>query len=130
MIFMSKKLLRLLQFCINSAYFFRVVPFKWDAEKERIYYVQTSKRNLYKWDIIKHVFLPYQILAYFLYSQSLYNFNECEHSYCSTIFVLEALYLLASSTFSILQVVLMHQWSQILKTVNGFIQYVKDLQGT
>ena len=130
MIFLSKKLVRLIEFCINSAYFFRVAPFKWDPVEERAYYVQTSKWNLYKWGIIKYIILSYQVLILFLYCHSLYNINDCEHFYCSTIYVLEGLYLVSCSILSIIQIILMHQSCQILNTVNGFLKHVKDLQGT
>ena len=129
MIFLSYKLLRLLKFCINSAYFFRVVPFKWDSEAELIYYVQTSRWNLYKWDIIKYFIPPYQLLISFLYWQSLYKFNECRHPYCSIIYTSEGLYLLCSLIFAIFQITLIHQWSQIMNSMNAFINYVKNLQG-
>jgi len=71
MIILNPELLNLFKFFINSAYFFRVIPFKWCRETNRVYRNVPYPWNIYKWDVVKYIILFHQLFLIIRLWQSL-----------------------------------------------------------
>ena len=132
MILLSPQLLRVFRFFINYAYFFRVIPYKYRDTRNRVYCVETTRWEFYKWDVIKYVILVHQlfIIIRFLQSVTATNPDDLEADYFSKyIYITEFVYLCLHLFGSILQIGIMAQGPDTVQLFNQFITFSKMFQG-
>ena len=132
MILLSPQLLRVFRFFINYAYFFRVVPCKYCKTRNRIYYVETTRWEFYKWDVIKYVILAHQlfIIIRFLQSVTATDSDDLEADYFTKyIYITEFVYLCLHLFVTILQIGIMIQGPEAVKLLNQFITFSIKFQG-
>ena len=132
MILLSPQLLRVLRFFINYAHFFRVVPYKYCETRNRVYYVETTRWEFYKWDVVKYVIFVHQlfIIIRFLESVTTTDSEDLEADYFSKfIYIPEFVYLCMHLFSSILQISVILLGPDVVIHLNQFITFSIKFQG-
>jgi len=126
MFLLSSYILRLQKFCVNTAAFFRIIPYKWDNPKDQLIFVlpSTSKFSFLHWNAVKYFLVLHQIFLFTRFGQSLVdesiNFTQC---------VAQAAYLTAYLIGTMLQIFLIHRFTMVLALVNRFLGFFKQVEG-
>ncbi len=126
MILLSPDLVTLLRRCVNYAYFFRTIPYKWSETGIGIYYVQTQ--SLYRWNIMVFFFIVHQLFLCWRFGSSLHDV-EAYAKHRLAHLIAEALYVIAFTCTTILQILQLHLRDTIQITVNRHLLYLIQMQG-
>ncbi len=123
---LSPDIITLLRRCVNYAYFFRAIPYKWSETGIGIYYVQTQ--NLYRWSILVYFFFAHQLFLIWRFGSSLHDVEPyAEHRL--TVLIAEAFYIIAFTFTTILQILQLHLRDTIQLMLNRSLLYLMQMQG-
>jgi hypothetical protein len=126
MILLSPDLVTLLRRCVNYAYFFRVIPYKWSETGIGVFYVQT--KSLYRWGILVYLFIAHQLFLIWRFGSSFHDVEAfAEHRLA--LLIAEALYVIAFTYTTIFQILQLHLRDTIQITVNRHLLYLMQMQG-
>jgi len=136
MILLSRDLLRLLQKCINCAYFFRSIPFKWSENEAevQVYFPKSRPWNFYRWEVLAIVHLVHQMFIYsrlfqLILEAGFLHGSQTVMKYNHTVVTLAVLYTLGYSVISAVQVVLIHYKWPVFEIINQMLVYFKKFEG-
>ena len=129
MFLLSPKLIEFIRRIANCAYFFRVVPFKFQKTQDTVYFVQTSKWNLYKFDVIVYLTLAHYIFMCIRFYQTLSEIDSFSYSDPRlTIYAIEGMYIVTFTVAVVLQLSMFHYREAVPRLMNQCLDYFKSVE--
>ena len=129
MFLLSPELLNFERQLVTYAYFFRVIPFKYHKTHDTFYIVQTSKWNLYKFDVIVYLTVAHYIFIWIRFYQNLSEIDCFSYSDPRlTIYVCEGMYIISLSIALVLQLTLFHFKQAVPRLMNQVLNFSKFVQ--
>ena len=128
----STKLLKVVGWCIEYGYFFRVVPYRWNKTTNQLYVPVVGsqgslKHYYYRWDYLKYLLLVHQVFLMIRICQPFVfgDFKERPILYI----VLDGAYTMCFCISVAIEVILIHRSQEILRFVNQYIDFFLKIQG-
>ena len=129
MFLLSPELHNFFRRIVNCAYFFRAIPFKYHKTHDTFHIVQTSKWNLYKFDVIIYLTVAHYIFIWIGFYQNLSKIEYFSYSDPRlTIYACEGMYIITFSVAFVLQLSMFHFKEAVLKLMNESMNYSKAIQ--
>jgi hypothetical protein len=129
-ILLSPNILCLLGLPFNWAYFFRIAPFEWNGEEERLLLRDHEpKWTLRSWKLVTAAyFLHYTFLAFRFYELTM-TLAVGEGSRSFGVYLIGITYVGAHSLGCVIQLLFIHKRGEIVAFVNQIVNYYKIVQG-